>query len=128
VPPAGLLIIGRVAAGTPILAVESLEGHPEIHRLIEERAKLFVLRLKGDSMVDPQIDAVDDVIVWAQPWIEHGDVCGVVTDQEVAVKTIRYRRTDLWLKPEGVQQWYPPIRLCLQQHVYIVCKVIGKAI
>jgi SOS-response transcriptional repressor LexA len=73
-----------------------------------------------------QIDAVDGVIVRAQPWIEHGDVCGVVTYQ-VAVKTIRHRRTGLWLKSESVQQWYPPIRLRLQQHVYIVCQVIGMA-
>jgi SOS-response transcriptional repressor LexA len=72
--------------------------------------------------------AVDDVIVRAQPWIEHGDVCGVVTDQEVAVKTIWHRRTGLWLKPESVQQWYPPIRLRLQQHVFIMCQVIGMAI
>jgi repressor LexA len=82
-PPAGPpIIVGRVAAGTPILAVENLEGSLEIHRLIGERSNLFVLRLTGDSMMDPQIDEGDDVIVRAQPWIEPGDVGVVMIDEE----------------------------------------------
>jgi SOS-response transcriptional repressor LexA len=48
-------------------------------------------------MVDPQIDERDDVIVRAQPWVEHGDVGGVVIDEEVMVKTILHRHTVLWL-------------------------------
>jgi SOS-response transcriptional repressor LexA len=53
---ASLPIIGCVVAGTPILAVENLEGYPEIHRLVGKRQNLFVLRLKGGSMGEPWID------------------------------------------------------------------------
>jgi SOS-response transcriptional repressor LexA len=76
VPPVGLLIIGRVVAGMPILGAENLDRRPESHRLCEERSNLFVLYLQGDSMVDPQIDAGDDGIVRAQLWVEHRDVGG----------------------------------------------------
>jgi len=51
-----------------------------------------------------------------------------VIDEEVTVKTILHRRTDLWLKPEKERQGYPPIRLRPQQRVRIVGKVIGMAI
>jgi repressor LexA len=125
VPPAGLPIVGRVAAGTPILAAENLEGYLEIDRLLGDRSNLFILRVKGDSMVDRQIYEGDYVIVRAQPWVEHGDVGVVVIDEEVTVKTILHRRTGLWLKPENQQQGYPPLRLWPQQRVRIVGKVIA---
>jgi repressor LexA len=123
-PPAGLPIVGRVAAGTPILATENLEGYLEIDRLLGDRSNLFVLRVKGDSMEDRQIYEGDYVIVRAQPWVEHGDVGVVVIDEEVTVKTILHRRTGLWLKPENQQRGYPSIRIRPQQHVRIVGKVI----
>jgi repressor LexA len=123
-PPAGLPIVGRVAAGTPILATENLEGYLEIDRLLGDRSNLFVLRVKGDSMEDRQIYEGDYVIVRAQPWVEHGDVGVVVIDEEVTVKTILHRRTGLWLKPENQQRGYPSIRSRPQQHVRIVGKVI----
>ena len=125
VPPVGLPIVGRVAAGTPILAVDNLEGYLEIDRLLGDRSNLFVLRVTGDSMVDRQIYEGDYVIVRAQPWVEHGQVGVVVIEEEVTVKTILHRRTSLWLKPENRQQGYPPIRLRPQQRVRIAGKVIA---
>ena len=125
VPPTGLPILGRVAAGTPILAAENLDGYLEIDRLLGDRANLFVLRVTGDSMVDRQIYEDDYVIVRAQPSVAHGDIGVVVIEEEVTVKTILHRRTGLWLKPENRQQGYPPIRLHPQQRVRIVGKVIA---
>jgi len=125
VPPAGLPILGRVAAGTPILAAENLEGYLEIDRLLGDRSNLFVLRVTGDSMVDRQIYEGDYVIVRAQPQVAHGDVGVVVIEEEVTVKTILHRRSGMWLKPENQQQGYPPIRLRPQQRVRIAGKVIA---
>jgi len=125
VPPAGLPMIGRVAAGTPILAVENLEGYLDLDRLLGDRSNLFVLRVRGDSMVDRQIYEGDYVIVRAQPQVEHGDIGVVVIDEEVTVKTILHRRSGMWLKPENQQQGYPPIRLRPQQRVRIAGKVIA---
>jgi SOS-response transcriptional repressor LexA len=58
-----------------------------------------MLRLKGNSMVDPQTDKGDDVIARAQPWVEHRDVGGVMIPE---VKTILHRSTILWLKIEDL--------------------------
>jgi hypothetical protein len=65
--------------------------------------------------------------VRAQLWSEHGDVGEVLIDREVTVKTILHRHTDLWLKPENLQQGYPPIRPRPQKRVCIVGEVIGMA-
>ena len=124
-PPAGLPIIGRVAAGTPILATENVEGYLEIDRLLGDRSHLFVLRVKGDSMVDRQIYDGDYVIVRAQPWVEHGEIGVVVIDEEATVKTILHRRNGLWLQPENQRQGYPLIRLRPEQRVRMAGKVIA---
>ncbi len=124
-PPVGLLIIGRVVAGMPILGAEKLDRRPEIHRLCEERSNLFVLHLQGDSMADPQIDAGDDGIVRAQLWVEHRDVGGI--NEEVTANTSLHRRTGVWLKPEAQQRGSPPIQLRSQQCVHNMSKVIGMA-
>jgi repressor LexA len=125
VPPAGLPIVGRVAAGTPILATENIEGYLEIDRLLGEQSTLFALQVKGDSMVDRQIHEGDYVIVRAQPWVEHGDIGVIAIDEEVTVKTVLHRRTGVWLKPENQQKRYSMIRLRPDQRVRVAGKVIA---
>ena len=125
VPPTGLPIIGRVAAGTPILATENVEGYLAIDRLLGDRSPLFALQVKGDSMVDRQIHEGDYVIVRTQPWVEHGAIGVVAIEEEITVKTVLHRRTGLWLKPENQQRGYPLIRLRPEQRVRIVGKVIA---
>lgn len=125
VQPTGLPIIGRVAAGTPILAAENLEGYLDIDRVLGDRSNLFVLQVKGDSMVDRRILEGDYVIVRAQPWVEHGDIGVVVLDEEVTVKTVLHRRTGVWLQPENLQKGYPAIHLRRDQRVRIAGKVIA---
>jgi repressor LexA len=124
-PPTGLPIVGRVAAGTPILATENIEGYLEIDRLLGEQSTLFALQVKGDSMVDRQIHEGDYVIVRAQPWVEHGDIGVIAIDEEVTVKTVLHRRTGVWLKPENQQKRYSMIRLKSDQRVRIAGKVIA---
>ncbi|HSF34238.1 MAG TPA: transcriptional repressor LexA [Candidatus Tectomicrobia bacterium] len=124
-PPSGLPIVGRVAAGAPILATENIEGYLEIDRLLEDRSTLFALQVKGDSMVDRQVHEGDYVIVRTQPWVEHGDIGVIAIDEEITVKTVLHRRTGLWLKPENQRQGYPVIHLRPEQRVRIVGKVIA---
>jgi repressor LexA len=124
-PPTGLPIIGRVAAGTPILATENIEGYLEIDRLLEDRSTLFALQVKGDSMIDRQIHEGDYVIVRAQSWVEHGDIGVIAIDEEITVKTVLHRRTGVWLKPENQQRGYPLIRLRPEQRARLVGKVIA---
>jgi repressor LexA len=124
-PPTGLPIVGRVAAGTPILAAENIDGHLEIDRLLADRSTLFALQVKGDSMVDRQIHEGDYVIVRTQPWVEHGDIGVIAIDEAITVKTVLHRRTGVWLKPENQHQGYPVIRLRPDQRVRIIGKVIA---
>jgi repressor LexA len=124
-PPTGLPIVGRVAAGTPILATENIEGYLEIDRLLGEQSTLFALQVKGDSMIDRQIHEGDYVIVRAQPWVEHNDIGVIAIDEEVTVKTVLHRRTGVWLKPENQQKRYSMIRLRPDQRVRIAGKVIA---
>jgi repressor LexA len=125
VPPTGLPIVGRVAAGTPLLAVENLEGYLDIDRVLGDRTQLFALQVKGDSMVDRQIHDGDYVIVRAQAWVEHGEIGVVVIDEEATVKTVLHRRHGLWLKPENQQKGYPLIRPRPDQRVHVAGKVIA---
>jgi repressor LexA len=124
-PPSGLPIIGRVAAGTPILATENVEGYLEIEPLLGDHSTLFALLVKGDSMVDRRIHDGDYVIVRTQPWVAHGDIGVVAIDEEITVKTVLHRRTGVWLKPENRQQGYPLIRLRPDQRVRIAGRVIA---
>jgi repressor LexA len=124
-PPAGLPIVGRVAAGTPILAVDNLEGYLDLDRWLGDRSQLFALRVAGDSMVDRHIYEGDYVIVRAQPWVEHGAVGVVVLDEEVTVKTVLHRRGGLWLQPENRQRGYPPLRPRPGQRVRVIGKVLA---
>jgi repressor LexA len=104
VPLAGLPIMGYLATGRPLLPGETLEGYLEINRLLADRSNLFVLQVKGDSIVDQQISQGDDVLVRAQPWVEHKVVGVVVIDAVVMVKTILRQRTRPWPGPENQQQ------------------------
>jgi repressor LexA len=124
-PPTGLPIVGRVAAGTPILATENLDGYLELDQLWGERSTLFALRVQGDSMIDRQIAEGDYVIVRAQSWIEHGAIGVVAIEEEITVKTVLHRRTGVWLKPENQRQGYPVIRLRPEQHVRLIGQVIA---
>jgi SOS-response transcriptional repressor LexA len=103
VPPAGLPIMGYLAGVRPILPGETLEGYPEINRLLEGRSNLIVLQVKGDSIVHRQISQGDNVLVRAQPWVEHEVVGVVVIDAGVMVKTMLRQRTGPWPRPENQQ-------------------------
>jgi repressor LexA len=123
-PPTGLPLVGRVAAGTPILATEHIAGYLEIDRLLADRSTLFALQVKGDSMVDRQSHEGDYVIVRTQPWVEHGDIGVIAIEEAITVKTVLRRRTGVWLKPENQHQGYPMIRLRPDQRVRLVGKVL----
>jgi len=85
----GLPIVGRVAAGTPITAVENLEGFLSIESLFPQLDTLFCLRVQGDSMIDAGIWSGDYAIVRAKPDFEDGEIGVAVLDGEATVKRLR---------------------------------------
>jgi len=87
--PAGIPILGRVAAGQPILAEESLEGTLEPGEIFGDSSSLFALRVRGDSMVDAGILAGDFVVVRQQESANAGDVIVALIGEEATVKYYR---------------------------------------
>ena len=93
-------LVGRVAAGTPILAEEHLEGQVHLDRdLVGSGAELFALRVQGDSMRDAGILSGDTVFVRRQPVARTGQVVVAMIEGEATVKTFRPGRDRVTFEP-----------------------------
>ena len=104
--PEGFPIIGRVAAGTPILAHENIEGYLNVEKLFGRGAGTFLLRVAGDSMVDEGIMNGDLVVVKAGSTIEDGQIGIVLLDDEATVKRVFIQKDRIALKPANRQAGY----------------------
>jgi len=82
----GIPILGRVAAGAPILAEEHYEGRLEPTEMFGDTERLFALRVRGDSMIDAGILPDDYVIVRQQERASSGEIIVAMLDEEATVK------------------------------------------
>ncbi|WP_256840874.1 transcriptional repressor LexA [Ornithinimicrobium cryptoxanthini] len=100
-------VLGRIAAGGPILAEEAVEDVFPLPRQIVGDGELFLLKVVGDSMVEAAICDGDWVVVRRQDDAINGDIVAAMLDNEATVKT--FKRTDgkLWLMPHN--EAYDPI-------------------
>jgi repressor LexA len=100
-------LVGRIAAGGPILAEESVEDVFPLPRQLVGDGELFVLKVVGDSMIEAAICDGDWVTVRRQPVAENGDIVAAMLDGEATVK--RFKREDghVWLLPHNAA--YQPI-------------------
>ena len=100
-------VVGRIAAGGPILAEEVIEDVFPLPRQIVGEGSLFLLRVVGESMIDAAICDGDWVVVRQQPTADNGDIVAAMLDNEATVKT--FKRTDgkVWLMPHNPD--YSPI-------------------
>jgi repressor LexA len=99
--PAYVPILGRIAAGGPILAEQSVEGVFPLPREIVGEGTLFLLAVKGDSMLDAAICDGDWVVVRQQPTANNGEIVAAMLDGEATVKTYRFRDNHVWLMPHN---------------------------
>ncbi|MDS1271258.1 transcriptional repressor LexA [Lipingzhangella sp. LS1_29] len=102
-------LVGRIAAGGPILAEESIEDVLTLPRQLVGEGQLFTLTVVGDSMVDAAITDGDMVVVRQQPEASNGDIVAALLDDEATVKV--FRRDDdhsVWLLPRNDN--YEPLR------------------
>ncbi|WP_188359763.1 transcriptional repressor LexA [Rothia aerolata] len=113
-------LVGRIAAGGPITAEQSVEDVMTLPRQIVGQGELFMLRVKGDSMVDAAICDGDWVVVRTQHTANNGDIVAALLDDEATVKTFRQRDGHTWLLPQNTQ--YEPI---LGDHATIMGKVVS---
>lgn len=85
----GIPILGRVAAGSPILAEENLEGHLDLDGAFSSRSPRFALRVRGDSMVEAGILDGDFVVVRRADRAESGEIVVALVGDEATVKTLK---------------------------------------
>ncbi len=118
-PPEGMVaLVGRVAAGSPILAEECVEdyipfdtgAHPE---------DFFALRVRGESMLGAGILPDDVVVVRRQPEAYNGEIVVALFEDEATVKTLSRRDGQVWLLPENPD--YDPIDGTR-------CQILGKVV
>jgi repressor LexA len=100
-------VLGRIAAGGPILAEEAVEDVFALPKQIVGDGQLFLLKVVGDSMVDAAICDGDWVVVRQQPDAVNGDVVAAMLDGEATVKTFKRRDGHVWLMPHNPA--YSPI-------------------
>jgi repressor LexA len=100
-------VVGRIAAGGPVLAEQAIEDVFPLPREIVGEGSLFLLRVTGDSMIEAAITDGDWVVVRQQPSAENGDIVAAMIDGEATVKTFKRRDGHIWLLPHNPA--YEPI-------------------
>lgn len=105
--PQGIPILGRIAAGTPLLAVEHIEGWLPLDRSMLGRGRYFALRVKGDSMIGARIFDGDYAIVRQQDHADSGAIVVALLGEETTVKYLR-KRGRQWVL-EAAHSAYAPI-------------------
>jgi repressor LexA len=105
--PVFVPMVGRIAAGGPILAEQMIEDVFPLPKALVGDGTLFLLRVSGDSMIDAAISDGDWVVVRQQPAAENGEIVAAMIDGEATVKTFRRRDGKVWLLPHNPA--YAPI-------------------
>lgn len=108
-PPSASLVplVGRIAAGVPILAEEAVEDVFALPRQLVGDGEHFLLRVVGDSMVEAAIQDGDWVAVRKQPSAESGDIVAAMIEEEATVKRLKLTDDHAWLVPHNPA--YDPI-------------------
>ncbi|NLO21635.1 MAG: transcriptional repressor LexA [Syntrophomonadaceae bacterium] len=115
-----LPVVGTVAAGTPILAEQNIDGHMPIPSEFVHSGISFILKVKGDSMIEAGIFDGDFIIVREQPDANNGDIVVALLEDEATVKRLYKHRDHLELRPENSSM--QPI---ITNEAQIVGKVLG---
>lgn len=115
-------ILGRVAAGEPLLAVQNIENYFPIPAEFLPNQELFMLRVKGESMINAGILDGDYVLVARQANADNGDMVVAMIDDSVTVKTYYKESDHIRLQPEN--DYMDPI--IITGELQILGKVVGE--
>jgi repressor LexA len=117
--PAGLPLVGQVAAGQPVLAEENIEEYLEVPDVIGGEEGDYVLRVRGDSMKDAGILEDDYVVVRPLDDADNGEIVVALIGEEATVKRYFHERDHIRLQPEN--EAMEPIRTT-------EAKLLGKVV
>ncbi|MEJ2890473.1 transcriptional repressor LexA [Actinomycetospora aeridis] len=99
--PTFVPVVGRIAAGGPILAEQAVEDVFPLPRELVGEGSLFLLSVVGDSMIDAAITDGDWVVVRQQPVADNGEIVAAMIDGEATVKTYKRKDGHIWLMPHN---------------------------
>jgi repressor LexA len=100
-------LVGRIAAGGPILAEQQIEDYFPLPRQLVGEGEVFLLKVAGDSMINAAIADGDWVVVRRQPVAENGEIVAAMIDGEATIKTFKRASDHVWLMPHNPA--YTPI-------------------
>ena len=118
----GLPLVGRVAAGQPILAEEHIEGRYRIDTSLFDPRPHYLLRVQGMSMKNVGILDGDLVAVHRTPEVRNGQIIVARLEDEVTVKRYRQEGSLVWLLPENVD--FSPIKVDLKEETMVIEGVV----
>lgn len=118
--PVDVPLVGRIAAGAPLLADEMVEDVYSMPRQVVGEGDLFALTVSGDSMIDAAICDGDILTVRRQDSADHGDIVAGLLGDEATVKILHRQDGKVWLMPRNAA--YEPIPA---GDVQILGKVVG---
>jgi repressor LexA len=119
-PSGGLPVVGRVAAGSPILAEENIEDYVEVPPIAGGDSGEYVLKISGDSMKDAGILDGDHVVVRPQDTARNGEIVVALMGEEATVKRYFHEADHIRLQPEN--DAHEPIRT---RDVQVLGSVVG---
>ncbi|MCW2651375.1 MAG: SOS-response transcriptional repressor, LexA [Mycobacterium sp.] len=99
--PTFVPVLGRIAAGGPILAEEAVEDVFPLPRELVGEGSLFLLKVIGESMIDAAICDGDWVVIRQQSVADNGDIVAAMIDGEATVKTFKRTGNQVWLMPHN---------------------------
>jgi repressor LexA len=121
-PPRPLPLVGRVAAGAPILAEANIEEYVDVPAFLRRDDDDFVLRVQGDSMADAGIFNGDFIVVHAQDQVQNGEIVVALVGDEATTKRFYNEGRTVRLQPEN--DLYEPIIVSADE-VELVGRVVG---
>ena len=113
-------LIGDIACGTPILAVQNIEDYIDLPEHVHAD---FALRCEGDSMINARIHDGDVVYIRQQPTVNNGEIAAVLIDNEATLKRVYISKDSIILQPEN--PLYNPMSFVGGQLENV--RIIGKA-
>jgi repressor LexA len=114
-------VVGTIAAGTPVLAEENIEEYfPVSADFVKGTSKVFMLKVKGDSMVNAGILDKDYIVIRKQETAMNGEIVAVLLEDEATVKRFFKKANSIKLMPEN--DFMEPIEV---KDAKILGKVIG---
>ena len=115
-------LVGEIAAGAPIIAEERVDSVYPLPKELVGDGTLFMLKVRGESMIEAGVFDGDLVVIREQPQVEQGDMCAALIDGEATVKFFRRARSgEIFLDPANAA--YDPIPVTAAQDARIMGKV-----